>query len=196
MCAVRTIVRLGGRDDAVAAADLHSSAISEGFLPGLGSRFLTLLYRRIARSPSCFLLVAEEKGRVVGFAAGTDDLRRLYASFLLHDGLVAVVVAAPRLLRQRRRVLETLRYPSSGGDLPPAELLALAVDSSHRGAGIGRRLTAAAVDEFSRREVRAAKVVVGSQNQAALALYHSAGFHRAQTLEVHSGATSHVMTWP
>jgi ribosomal protein S18 acetylase RimI-like enzyme len=188
-------VRAGRPGDAPAAARLHAEQIGEGFLSSLGPRFLTLLYRRIVAWPRSFLLVAEEMGTVVGQAAVTEDVGGLYRQFLVHDGLKAGMVAAPRLLRRWRSAVETLRYPSGQGDLPRAELLAVAVDSGFRGRGIGRALVLAANDELARRGVANARVVVAASNTPALALYRSSGFRPSATIEVHADARSEVLTW-
>ena len=50
------VLRTGTVADAAAAAALHAGQISEGFLSILGPRFLTKLYRRVARTPGSFLL--------------------------------------------------------------------------------------------------------------------------------------------
>ena len=189
------IVRPGTKRDAVAAARLHAEAIADGFLSSLGPTFLTLLYRRIASWPRSFLFVAEEDGVVVGQAAATEDVGALYRQFLVRDGALAGAVAAPRLLRRWRSVVETLRYPSGTERLPRAELLAVAVDDGHRGRGIGRALVLAANDELARRGVADARVVVASSNGAALALYRSSGFRQSATIRLHAGTASEVLTW-
>jgi ribosomal protein S18 acetylase RimI-like enzyme len=177
-------------------AHLHATEIDEGFLPTLGPRFLTHLYRRVTRSPSSFAFVADDGGTVVGFAAGTEHLRALYRAFLLHDGVRAGLAAAPRLARSWRAVIETLRYPArDAADLPPAELIAIAVGSTARGRGLGRELVGAVTDEFARRGVAAARVVAGADNDAALGLYRACGFRTAATLHVHRGTASEVLTW-
>jgi ribosomal protein S18 acetylase RimI-like enzyme len=188
-------VRIAGQADAAAAARLHAEAIDEGFLSCLGPRFLTLLYRRMVRDHRSFVLVAEQDGLVVGQAAATEDVGQLYRQFLLRDGLVAGVVAAPRLIREWRSVLETLRYPSEGADLPKAELLAVAVSGTSRGRGVGRSLVAAANDELARRGVHDARVVVAASNGPAIGLYQSSGFRPATSIEVHAHTTSQVLTW-
>jgi len=187
-------------------AELHADRISEGFLATLGPTFLRLLYRRAVRSPDAFVLVAtgcerpgnEQPGDepVVGFVAGTGDLKRFYRSFLARDGVVAGIAAAPRLLRSFGRVVETLRYPASTDALPSAEILAVAVDGRCTGQGIGHRLVDAATNEFEARGVPAVKVVAGSRNQPALRLYESCGFARRSTIAVHGDAPSEVLVWP
>ena len=186
---------MGVEGDVRTAARLHAEQISEGFLSSLGPRFLSRLYRRVVRWPHSFLLVAEEAGVVVGHAAATEDVSQLYRQFLRHDGPVAGVVAAPRLLRRWRTALETLRYSSGHDNLPAAELLAVAVASEFRGRGIGRALVTAANDELARRGVENARVVVAAHNRPALALYRSSGFRPSTSIRVHASTVSEVLTW-
>jgi ribosomal protein S18 acetylase RimI-like enzyme len=186
--------------DARRVAELHADRISEGFLSTLGPTFLRRLYRRAVRSPDAFVLVAiddaPDGAPVVGFVAGAHDLQRFYRSFLVRDGLVVAAVAAPRLIRSFRRVLETLRYPASSDELPRAEVLAVAVDRGCTGRGIGHRLVGAATNEFRAHGVPAVKVVAGSANQPALRLYEGCGFARRRTIAVHGDAPSEVLVWP
>ena len=189
------ITRRATRTDARRLATLHATRIAEGFLPTLGEWFLSRLYRRLTCSPGAFAVVAEERGAIVGFTAAAEDVNALYRSFLLRDGIVAGLGAAPRLLRSWRRVLETLRYPSDAGDLPRAEILSVAVDADAGGRGIGTALVAEALDGLRDRGVLAVKVVVGSHNGAALALYERCGFRRHVSIEVHEGTPSEVLVW-
>ncbi|HEX5615214.1 MAG TPA: GNAT family N-acetyltransferase [Acidimicrobiia bacterium] len=190
-------VRVARSDDAATIARLHATRITEGFLPTLGARFLTRLYRRVARSSRAFAVVAtDESGAVVGFAAATTDLGALYREFVVRDGVVAGALAAPRLVRSWRKVVETLRYPAAIGALPDAEILAVAVDPALAGTGIGSRLVGAATDELARRGVTAVKVVAGADNVAALRLYERCGFTARERVAVHHGVASEVLVWP
>ncbi|MEY2423146.1 MAG: hypothetical protein QOI95_3213 [Acidimicrobiaceae bacterium] len=190
------MIRAGTARDARRAAELHASAISEGFLPRLGPRFLARLYRTVVNDERSFLLVAEDEGRIVGMIAGTEDVHALYRRFLRGEGIIAAVVAAPNVVRNLRSVLETLRYGgSSTTELPPAELLAVAVDEAARGKGAGRALVDALTSEFARRGTSSSKVVVGAANDPALGLYRACGYRDASTVEVHRNVASQVLVW-
>jgi ribosomal protein S18 acetylase RimI-like enzyme len=195
-----TRVRVGPEADAPLAARLHTIEIAEGFLPTLGQPFLERLYRRIVRSPRSFLLIAERDLEQIGFVAGTEDVRGLYSEFLWHDGLSAAASALPRVVRSRYGV-----QPESGpseasaptaDDGPAAELLAIAVTPDARGLGAGHALVDAFTGELSVRRVAHARVVVGADNAAAIALYQRSGFKPTATIEVHRGTPSQVLTWP
>lgn len=188
-------------DDATVAR-LHGSEIGDGFLASLGPRFLRRLYRRIRLHGGSFLLVARaDDGTVAGFVAGTEHTGALYRAFLRQDGAGAALVAAPRLLVAARRTIETLRYGLGGGagaapgDLPPAELLALAVAPAFRRQGVGRGLVTAFTDEMVSRRVDRARVVVGGDNPAARALYRAGGFATYGRGDVHRGSPSEVLVW-
>ena len=191
------VVRLGTDTDAVAAGLLHAEQITGGFLSLLGSGFLTRLYRRICRSSSSYLLVAEEGGQVVGFVAGCTDVRGLYRAFLLHDGLVSAFGAFGRLLRGWRQAFETLRHGSGDGvgTGRGVELLAIAVDPSHRGRGIGQQLVAAFLQRVIASQEHAAYVVVAVENAQAVGLYRRAGFVGRDEFELHAGSASLLMQW-
>jgi ribosomal protein S18 acetylase RimI-like enzyme len=191
------VVRPATPADAPAAARLHVDGIGEGFLALLGPRFLTLLYRRIMVAEGSFLLVADDRHRVVGFVAGSGDVRGLYRSFLLHDGVRASLTAAGRLVTGWRRALETLRHGAGDGvgRGRGTELLAIAVDAAEQGAGVGGRLVDAFLEEVVRRGDTAAYVVVASHNRGAIRLYERAGFTRREEFELHAGASSLLLQW-
>jgi ribosomal protein S18 acetylase RimI-like enzyme len=190
------LVRAGHPGDAAAVAALHSERIGEGFLVTLGPRFLTRLYRRIARSPTAVLLVAEAGDRVVGFVAATTSTNRLYAEFLRRDAIPAAVAAAPRILRAPRRVWETLRYGTSDHDLPPAEILSIAVAADATGQGTGSALLDAALIELAQLGVEAVRVVTTVGNHSAIEMYERVGFSRRRRTEVHHGVEQEVLVWP
>ena len=181
--------------DAPALARLHATRISEGFLPTLGDRFLTKLYRRIARFPDACAYVVEVDDTVVAFAAGAMSVGRLYREFLLRDGISAGFVAAPKILRSAKHVWETLRYPGTTAELPAAEVLSVATAADAGGRGYGRSTVDAVTAELARRGALAVKVTFGADNAAAMALYTACGFAPAARVEVHDGTISEVLVW-
>jgi ribosomal protein S18 acetylase RimI-like enzyme len=188
------VLRPGTADDAAAAAALHAGQIGDGFLSILGPGFLRRLYRRVTLVPDSFLLIVEGDAGTVGFLAGSTDVAALYKAFVLRDGIAVSVVSGWRLLRSWRRVMETLRHGSGGGD-NDAELLAVAVDPLVRGRGAGTLLVQGFLAEMHRRRQDAARVVVGASNDAAVALYRRAGFEPVERFELHPGIESLIMQW-
>jgi ribosomal protein S18 acetylase RimI-like enzyme len=191
-------IRSATRSDLARVAQLHAERITEGFLPTLGLPFLERLYARVLAGNG-FVLVATDDipGTAVGFCAGTPDIGHLYRQFLLRDGFVAGLRAAPRIVRALPRVVETLRYPGADDDtdLPSAEILAVAVAGTAAGRGVGSALLDASTSRFTDLGITSAKVVTTPDNEAALALYRRGGFVSAARVAVHSGTTSEVLVW-
>ncbi len=189
-------IRVARVSDAPAIAHLHRTRISEGFLSSLGERFLTRLYRRIILSDGGYAAVAINHGsEVVGMSALAVNVAHLYKQFIVKDGLVAGFISAPRILRSLPRVWETLRYPSTAEGLPDAEVLSVAVSDDVAGRGVGRALLASTLRECELRGLQAVKVVAGTDNTAALALYRASGFVLVETMQVHAGTNSSVLVW-
>ncbi|MDQ1462108.1 MAG: hypothetical protein QOI08_3592 [Actinomycetota bacterium] len=181
--------------DAISA--LHARCIAEGFLVTLGPRFLRRLYRRVVCSPRAFALVADSPAGVCGYVAGAVDTGAFYREFVRRDAVIAGLTALPGIARSPRHVWETWRYGArtdAGGAV--AEILALAVVPEARGRHLGGALAAAAVAEFERRGVAAARVVTATGNISAVRAYERAGFHRSGSDEVHRGVSQEVLTWP
>jgi ribosomal protein S18 acetylase RimI-like enzyme len=189
-------VRLATSGDAKRLATLHAQRIHEGFLASLGPTFLTSLYRRVARSDRAFAVVAEVDGEVVAFCAAAEDVRRFYLEFIARDGLTTGLRAAPRLVRALPHVLETLRYPSTTGSLPDAEILAVVADERVAGQGYASEVLHHALKELSQRGCDTAKVVAGSDNSPALRLYERCGFATTACISIHDDIPSEVLVWP
>ena len=196
------VVRPARTGDAAAIARLHAGGMPEAFLPTLGHRFLTRLYRALATDPEGVALVAEDAGGVVGFAAGVVSVGGFYRRFARHHGAAAAAAAAPRLLRPSvlRRLLETVRYPAQEGNgagpLPDAELLSIAVAPECRSGGTGRALADGVLQGLAERGAGDVKVVVGAANAGANRFYAKVGFQPAGQLHVHQGTTSNVWIRP
>ena len=188
-------LRAARAGDIRAIADLHATRIDEGFLTSLGTPFLRRLYARVLYSHDAFIVVDDLDGVTTGFVAGVADLGALYRRFIMRDGLLAGLQAAPRLMKNLPRVVETLRYPAITGGLPEAEVLAVTVAADRSGHGVGQALVRGAIDEFVDRDITAAKVVTTADNLAALAMYRACGFVAADGLEVHAGRSSEVLVW-
>jgi ribosomal protein S18 acetylase RimI-like enzyme len=75
-------------------------------------------------------------------------------------------------------------------------LLAIAVEPTARGRGVGMLLVEGFLEEVGRRGQSAAHVVVAADNDAAVSLYRRAGFHVVERFELHSGTQSLLMQWP
>ncbi|HEV8374142.1 MAG TPA: GNAT family N-acetyltransferase [Actinomycetota bacterium] len=196
--ALPVVVRAASSRDAAAMARLHAEELPDAFLPTLGHRFLTQLYRALVADPQAVALVAETVDGVVGFAAGVASVGGFYRRFARRHGLSAALAAAPRLARPRvlRRLLETVRYPERAtgqpSPLPDAELLSIAVAPTCRTGGTGRALADGVLQGLAERGAAEIKVVVGAANRGANRFYERVGFRPAGQLSVHQGTPSNV----
>jgi len=150
---------------------LHEKEINYGFSSYLGRNFLKYLYKNIIGCENGLGLVAvNNQGQVLGFIAGTMNLRRFYKRFIRKYSIIAGLLVLPKLLRWKaiKSFYQNLLYPSEGAqlDLPGAEIISTAVLPNARGRGIGRLLTEAAFEEFRKRGVSKIKVLVGDRLQA------------------------------
>jgi ribosomal protein S18 acetylase RimI-like enzyme len=172
-------VRPARPDEVLRTAQVHRRSLPGGFFARLGTRFLARYHATFESGSRARLLVAEQRGEVIGFLAGTVDNAEHYRSVLRHhpvglalSGLRALL-ADPRLAtefvrtrvgRYARAVVRQLgrrasdppagRGPTAtpedtGGAV--AVLTHVAVREDARGSGAGQAL----VDAFTR-EVRRA----------------------------------------
>ena len=193
-------IRRARPTDAARMAALHRAGLPEAFLPTLGQRFLTRLYRALVADPAAACLVADTAAGVVGFAAGVTSVGACYRRFALRHGVPAALAAAARLVRPGtlRKLWETARYPArargQARPLPAAELLAIAVAPGWQGGGTGRALAEGVLAGLADLGVTEAKVVVAAGNTAANRFYERVGFQLWGQLAVHEGTTSNVWT--
>ena len=73
-----------------------------------------------------------------------------------------------------------------------AELLSIAVDPAHRGAGLAQDLYRQLTEHFRRRQVDAFRIVVGEQLSAAHRFYIKLGARPVGTVQIHAGERSVV----
>jgi glycosyltransferase involved in cell wall biosynthesis/ribosomal protein S18 acetylase RimI-like enzyme len=184
-------------EDAGVLSRLHRETMPTAFLPTLGDRFLRQLYRALASDAQAIALVAEDREGILGFATGVSSVRAFYRRFVLRHGVPVAAAVLPALTRPGTllRVKETLAYPKgAGAELPDPELLSIAVAPRARARGVGRALVEGVVRGLGEGGAEELKVVVGADNDAANALYESAGFHPHARISVHAGVPSNVWT--
>jgi ribosomal protein S18 acetylase RimI-like enzyme len=182
-------------EQAQQVAELHISGIATGFISSLGINFVRVLYETIAESQSAFGLVAEIKGRIVGFVVFTPNIKKLYKSVICKHGLYFAFLLAGKMfsISRIKKVFETIFYPGrvNNLDVPEAELLSIVVASEERGKGLSSMLTRKGFEQCRQRGIGKIKVLVGAGNKAANALYLKSGFQLAGQMENH-GVVSNV----
>lgn len=178
-------------------ARMHIETIGRGFLSSIGEEFLALVYRSIDEDRRSALFVEQEGTRVIGFVSGTTNPRSMYRQLLWH--LPAVIWSLRSSLISPKRLAKmcnVARYMRGGGpklpDLPPAELLSMAVATSHRGCGVAERLFRRLEHRFDEQGVPAFRIIVGEPLVPAQRFYQRMGAQRAAHFEMHQGAKSLV----
>jgi ribosomal protein S18 acetylase RimI-like enzyme len=179
-------------------ADLHIAEIHHGLLPLLGTDSLGLLYHSIACLQGSGVWIIEDNGRLLGFLAGCADTRRIFLSVLKargmkllsyvnKDTLSAVFLRKlPAILRYPFRRINFVSHESSIAGLPKAELLAMAVNPSVRGRGLGKLLVETLEREFLCRGIISAyHVKTNSEEKASNNFYRSLGFQTYGTVHHH-----------
>ncbi len=173
-------------------AALHCRQIPWGLLSQLGPEFVLTFYTALVRSPLGFAFVAEDNNRLMGFASGVIHWREFYREFLRRHVLLAARVLTLSVRHGRwRRLFETTRYAASS-ELPPAELVSIAVEPVARALGIGAELVDSILKEFAARRVQWVRVTAGGSNSAANRLYAKMGFRLHSHVEIHPGESAAI----
>lgn len=183
-------------------AQIHAAQIHHGLLPQLGLTFLTRLYKAVAATPQGILYIALKDAQVVGFIAGSADLRLMYLHILVKQGGPLLWCALPYLRTSAimAKVWRVALYPAPrpsvtlADRVPIPELLAMAVAPAWRRHGVGARLLRHLEDGL-----RAAgpnkcyRVATNTVEAASNAFYQKHGFSVAGT-QRHNDLTLRVYT--
>ena len=153
---------------------------------------MTGFYQAVTRSPVAFCFVAEDQGRLQGFAAGVCDWPRLFRQVARHTWWPLLKTLPALLWSGRwRRLLETGRYTQSGHEGVKAEFLSFGVREDAPGRlWAGTALAHAVVSEFRRRGIPKIRGVVWERNERALRFFEAVGFKFVSDVEIHPGERS------
>lgn len=177
-------------------AELHCKNINKGFLSTLGTTFLALLYEAIDKDKSSVLITKEVNGEIIGFVSGTASLRPIFKQ-LLHRpfSLFISLLRCFFSLSKLSKIIEIIFIGKNNpilGELPPYELLTIAVNPPHQGQGHAEDLFESLCNYFKTINVKNFKIVVGRDLSRAHAFYLKMGCNVAGEVEVHKGNNSIV----
>lgn len=150
------LLRTTTNRDVNGLCSLHMKSFPDFFLTSLGPRFLRLLYAGFAHEPGGICIVVEDKGVVVGFAAGTTAPDVFFGRLLRRQGWRFALAAIPGLLRNpgfvARKCFGALFYRGEqpAGLANAALLSSLAVSPACGGQGLGQQLVQAFADASQR----------------------------------------------
>ena len=174
------------------AVDIHLKAFPMFFLSTLGRRFLRCLYEEIGNDATGIVLCCSDGRGTLGFVAGTTRPAHFYRRLLLRRWWRFALAAMWPTLRKPStipRVLNAFRKPAEAPrDNGCAELMSIAVSPSAQGAGIGKLLARAFLDECSLRGAeRAVLTTDASANDAVNRFYRDFGFRLDRTFVTPQG---------
>jgi ribosomal protein S18 acetylase RimI-like enzyme len=190
------IIRIGSQDAKSRFEEvtrLHIASIHLGVLPLLGEPFLTRLYTELARAPRTGLWGVIEAGKVVGFLCGCADVRATYRAVLSRGGIALLLLASRSFVNRQvcRKLFSVVSYAwqpkrHSVDDLAEAELLAIAVDESCRGRGIGKSLVQIFEESLSAWDARGCyRVATNIDEPSSNKFYQRLGFVRGGIIPHH-----------
>lgn len=185
-------IRAAESRDLDAITQVHVQSFPGFFLSALGSRFLRLLYEEILASADGVLVVADDGGGVVGFAAGTLEQRGFYRALLRRRMIGFALAALPAALRRPviiPRLVRALRRPAESATASAAAcLMSLAVAPSVSGQGHGARLVAAFCEQLRSRGAGEVCLTTDAEgNDAVNRFYERQGFRVARRFTTPEG---------
>ena len=174
------------------AVQIQLKEIDQGFLSSLGDKPLRLIFHHIVDSRYGIMVLAKDNAsnRVVGYALGTLSSGKLYKDFIFKKLPYALIYFLPKLLsfHRMKKALETLIYPAKQqSNLPNAELLDLAVDSTHQGKGVAEDLFRHLEKEFNKRDISTFQIPTGASLKGAHKFYEKMGAQKSSSFQLHSG---------
>lgn len=186
------IIHLAEKKDARRIAEIHKAEIGKGFLSSLPLAFLEKLYS--AAIESDFIVVAEDSGTIVGFMAGTTDIKKLYFVFLKKYFFHSVIILFFKIFSffALKKIIENLLYPKKEQDLLKAELITVAVKKEFQGKGLAGEMLALFQQEMKNKGVDVFKVIVGEKLKPAIKFYEKSGFKFLKNISLHSDEPSRV----
>lgn len=175
-------------------AKLHIKTMEAGFLPTLGPKFLTLMYRCIDEAEFSTLIVEYKDNTLAGFVSGTLGTSSLYREMMNHP-LTLLLSMFPAILSPKKvkSILNILLHMTGKerANYSQAELLTICVSGEHRRRGVAERLYRDLCSFFESSDVSKFTIVVGKSLDANV-FYKKQGARVAGEVTVHSGAVSNV----
>lgn len=169
------------------AAKIHIAEIHFGFLPLMGERFLTRLYREMANLPTAGLWVEEKERAITGFLLGSVDFQKSYQQVMVKAGFALSWLGISAIFKKDvvQKLPAILKYPflSTRGEIKrnepspsKAELLSIAVLGSMHSQGIGKSLVNAFEENLKTRGVSSYFVTTNSNDIGSNTFYKKMGF--------------------
>lgn len=179
-------IRLAKESDLNSIIDFHIEQFEKYYLTQLGKDVLHSYYKAFIfhEENKCFLGFDEDK--LVGLALFVLDFDEQITKFYKANTLLLGKSILFKLLQLNRivllgtysRIKNVFSKNSENNQLPKLTLLSLAVSSSRRGEGIGKKLLESAESTFSAQHNSQYYLTVNSDNQNAIRFYSNYGFKK------------------
>lgn len=173
---------------------VHLAAFPGFFLTMLGPAFLRLLYRGFINNQDGVCFIAENKGGIIGFVAGTINPEDFFANMLRRYWWAFTLASMPALLRSPiffgKRLVRAVWYR---GDMPKSSkrgalLSSIAVTPEASRSGVGKRL----IEKFCQEIMNAGEDYVylttdQAENESVNTFYKKQGFYIESSFEKSPG---------
>lgn len=175
------VIRTAQPDHLCQVAEIHYRSLPDDFLPSLGLDFLEQMYYPAAfQSQHAATLVALEDGHPVGFVTIAHDSDRFTREILRRRLPVLATYALRAALRDPRHLSKSLEVfrsvVASKPDPIKGEIVFIAVDQTHRGQGVGKKLVTAALDYLRQKGVQFCRTKTLAQNIGVIKMYERMGW--------------------
>lgn len=138
------------------------------FLPSLGIKFLSLLYKEIIQIESDLSFVFIKDNKIVGFVIGVSHSSQIFKKVAIEYFFSFVKYMLLKLFKNPliiKNFLETIFYPMKESKAnTDAELLVIGVNKKYQGFGIGSKLISSLNETFIKKSVTTYKVTVYKDN--------------------------------
>lgn len=168
--------------DISSVVQIHQRAFNGFFLTDLGSNFLKLYYKSVAKNERGVLLGYYKDSQLIGFCAAT-TLSQGFNKKLVSDNITSFSLIAIRLLFAKPRALIRLlknftkSNPSINDKGLYAELLSIGVSPKAQGIGVGKSLLFRLEKKLSEKGCKELSLTTDYyKNEKAIGFYNSLGY--------------------
>jgi len=173
---------------------LHIENIESGFLPSLGLKFLTLMYKCIDEADFTILEVEYYDGELKGFISGTNGKKSLYKEMLKHP-LSLLLCLSPIIFDYKKffKIINILKHMASNNRLefPNSELLTICVNKKFQRQGVANNLYEKLKNYFREQNIKTFSIVVGKSLDSNK-FYLKQGAYILGLKQVHPGTDSNI----
>ena len=169
-------------------------SLKNAFLPTLGEKFLTVLYRAIDKSSFTSLIYYYDNDNLIGFVSGSLGTKSIYRELLKYP--FSLLFSLTHIIFSPRKIVKIFRLlihmnSKARSKYPKSELLTICVNNKYRRQGYAKKLYNDLSLFFKENNVKSFTIIVGSDLNANN-FYKSEGANIMEKIVTHSGTESNV----